>query len=131
MSLWIFGTSLYFISWRTTRVHPRCLVGSCCSIIRLQYFVDLCLFLFLFFIWPFCCMSFNLRILIAPLVSSNFSYWWKKPEYPEKTTDMLQVTNVCQWNWLPLYQWNIVESAVRYHNHKLPLFDIYHGYLKS
>ena len=30
--------------------------------------------LFSFFIWPLCCLFFNLRILITPLVSSNSSY---------------------------------------------------------
>jgi hypothetical protein len=25
------------------------------------------------FFWPLCCLSFDLRILITPLVSSNFS----------------------------------------------------------
>jgi hypothetical protein len=35
-------------------------------------FVRLC-----FFFWPLCCLSFDLRILITPLVSSNSSYWWE------------------------------------------------------
>ena len=28
----------------------------------------------LFSIWPLCCLSFDLPLLITPLVSSNFSY---------------------------------------------------------
>jgi hypothetical protein len=26
-------------------------------------------------LWPLCCLSFSLRLMITPLVSSNFSYW--------------------------------------------------------
>jgi len=29
---------------------------------------------FVFFIWPLCCLSFDLRLLITHLVSSNFSF---------------------------------------------------------
>ena len=30
-----------------------------------------------FFIWPSLCLSFDLRILITPLMSANYSYlWW-------------------------------------------------------
>jgi hypothetical protein len=33
------------------------------------------LFILLFvFIWPLCCLSFDLRLLITPLVSSNSSH---------------------------------------------------------
>jgi hypothetical protein len=46
------------------------------SLVLCVCFVDRCLFVcpFLFF-WPLCCVSyFDLRILITPLVSSNYSY---------------------------------------------------------
>ena len=32
-----------------------------------------------FFFWPLCCLSFDLRLLITPLVSSGFSY--RFPQY--------------------------------------------------
>ena len=35
-------------------------------------FVDRCLS---FFFWPLCCLFFDIRILITPLVSSNSSYY--------------------------------------------------------
>jgi len=35
------------------------------------YFVERCLS---FFFWPLCCLSFDLRLLITPLTSLNFSY---------------------------------------------------------
>ena len=37
-------------------------------------------FLLSCFLWPLYCLSFDIRILIAPLVSSNFSYS-KNPSY--------------------------------------------------
>ena len=48
--------------------------GSCCSI-----FSSMCMFcrslfvLWYFFFWPLCCLSFDIRILITHLVSSNSS----------------------------------------------------------
>jgi len=35
-----------------------------------SYFADHCPFLF----WPLCCLSFDLLLLITPMVSSKFSY---------------------------------------------------------
>ena len=40
------------------------------SLVLCVYFVDRCLF---FFFWPLCCLSFDLRIRITPLVYSNSS----------------------------------------------------------
>ena len=31
--------------------------------------------------------------LIFPLYRGSQFYWWRKPEYPEKTTDLSQVTD--------------------------------------
>jgi hypothetical protein len=50
--------------------------GTYCSIVCLQYFVDLCLFPWPFFFWTLYCMPFDLRIMIAPLVSSKCSCQW-------------------------------------------------------
>jgi hypothetical protein len=50
------------------------------SLVFYACFVDRCLY---FFFWPLCCLFFfDIRILITPLLSSNSSYWWSKPEYP-------------------------------------------------
>ena len=43
------------------------------SLVLCVCFVDRCLS-FLSLLWPLCCLSFDLRILITPLVSSNSSY---------------------------------------------------------
>jgi hypothetical protein len=43
-----------------------------------------------FFVWPLCCLSFDLRILITPLVSSNTSY-----------SKNIQLLSVC--SYAPVY----------------------------
>jgi hypothetical protein len=45
--------------------------GSCCSIFIFLYSVY---HILPFFFWSLCCVSFDLRLLITPLVSSNVSY---------------------------------------------------------
>jgi len=80
-----FNSSLYYNYWENNyklklKLHsahssppvfsgvcvPRSLVLCVCFVYR--YFV-----LLAFFFWPLCCLFFNLRILITPLVSSKSS----------------------------------------------------------
>ena len=49
--------------------------GSCYSIFSYMCMFCRSLFVLLyFFFWPLCCLSYDIQILIAPLVSSNSSY---------------------------------------------------------
>ena len=47
-------------------------LSTCCSIFSLLCNVLKIVLSFVF--WPLCCLSFDLRLLITPLASSNFSY---------------------------------------------------------
>jgi hypothetical protein len=50
-------------------------------------------FLFFFFVWGLVLWCLTPLLTISQLHCGSQLYWWRKPEYPEKTTDLPQVTD--------------------------------------
>ena len=66
----LFGISIgyEYLSWNIVQPSVFSRVRVTQSLVLCVCFVDRCLS---FFSWPLCCLFFDLRILMTPLVSSN------------------------------------------------------------
>jgi hypothetical protein len=88
----------------TRIVHGTICLEHNCTLSRLAYPYDFGVRLTIFYaiLRPYDCCQFpydsaNLlyfRFRLKPLSTISQFYWWKKPKYQEKTTDLSQVTDI-------------------------------------
>ena len=93
----------------------------------LVFCVVFCRSLFNFFLWTLCCLSFDLRILITPLLSSNFSQsflFYKHSMYLFRITEIL--LKVALNTITPFFRWNLIYEEYHYTTIEMPSIVAYY-----